>query len=188
MPREPLIRKSLPIFDDDAEEDFRSSRRLAELKKSTDSYMDEELDKIRSSTRRFGELKKSTESALDDDIRSSVRRFGKREQSADAFLDDFTAIKERPRSSFIKARSIIDLDDFSSDLGAAKSEIFKATATSTSASSRASATRERLANIECEMSERADKQMQREKRSANLKKFMSEAGVEASKVVKKVTF
>ncbi|XP_055845537.1 uncharacterized protein LOC129911695 [Episyrphus balteatus] len=148
IPKEP-IRKSLPIFNDD-----------------------ESDEEIRSSMKRITDLKKSNQS----------------------FLDDFTAIKERNRNSleisrFPKAKPILDFDDMTSDLATATSDIFKSTASATSASSRANATKERLANIEFEMSERMDKQVQREKRSTNLKKFLSESGVEASnKVVKKVTF
>ncbi|XP_055914567.1 uncharacterized protein LOC129947854 [Eupeodes corollae] len=150
-PKEPISRASLPIFDDEPEED------------------------IRSSMRRMGDIKRA--------------------KSPSCFLDDFTALKERNMSNsseitsrFLKPKISYDFDDLTDDLSAAKADIFKSTSTATSASSRANATKERLANIEFEMSERLDKQVQREKRSANLKKILSESGVESTKVVKKVTF
>lgn len=135
----------------------------------------------------------------EEEIRNSMRRLAKlKQRSPSPFLDDFTAIKEKKKSAlelgrFSRSRAILDLDDFSSSMGSAKasakSEVFKSTTTTTSASLRANATKERLANIEYEMSERHDKQAEREKRSANLKKFMNETGIEASsKIAKKVTF
>lgn len=132
----------------------------------------------------------------EEEIRSSVRsRLSKlRQTSPTTFLDDFTAIKERAKNSLEisrlpRSKPILDLDDFSTDFGSSKTEVFKSSTTTTSASLRANATKERLANMEFEMSERLDKQAEREKRSANLKKFMNETGIEASsKVAKKVTF
>lgn len=44
---------------------------------------------------------------------------------------------------------------------------------------RAQATKARLADIESEMSERSEKMLEREKRAANLKKFLAETDMEA---------
>lgn len=79
-------------------------------------------------------------------------------------------------------------DDTESSAGLTKWTSVSAAETNSAASQRVKATKARLNDLESEMFERSERQMARDKRSANLKKFLADSDIDMGKVEKHVNF
>ncbi|XP_037905714.1 uncharacterized protein LOC119648195 [Hermetia illucens] len=196
-------RKGAPLssaFEDD-DEDLgvrQSLTRIRAAKKQIAQTISdfEAEDDFASMRKRGGETaRKYLELDGEDDFRSKPRSRRLLDMDGE---EDTGRSKFRPRrlldmdgeedtGSRLKSRAlkgISRLDDDSST--SAISSSFKRVAISdtvessnSAASMRAQATKARLADIESEMSERSEKMLEREKRAANLKKFLAETDMEA---------
>lgn len=187
-------RRTLPgiplssAFEDDIDEDIQDSlsriRANRKANKAASLLKDLDIEDSFSKIKRRANIdlgEKLLDVAGDDDLGTTIRSRALKMVSRTAAADE---LNEPLISS--KSKSIVSSFKRSSVLN--DSSILNDESIDSSASIRAKATKARLADIDSEISERNEKQLQREKRAANLKKLLAENDIEEVKTIKKVTF
>lgn len=175
--------------DDDLDEDVQSSLSRIRSNRSKMSSLINELDLDDSFSKRRPNLSEK----LEDVMGSSIRSRGMKMLTGASGIDDDYEPGFKSRTLNLKSR--LEAGD-DSIIGSSVSK-FKRTVissdideslSSSAASMRAKATKARLVDIENDMFDRSEKQLEREKRSMNLKKLLAENDIEEVKSSKKVTF
>jgi len=166
-------------------------------------FDDDELDEdVQSSLSRIRASRKKMNSLMNDmDLSDSFDTINRRANIdlGDKLLGIAGAddVGSSIRSRALKLVSHLDVDDEPSVRESSALRSFKRTTISShiddsmessAASMRAKATKARLADLETDMFERSEKQIERERRSANLKKILAENDIPEVRSIKKVTF
>lgn len=192
--------------DDLFEEDLQKARHRAERAITEDAFFDSRGARIPKSSIKQSGL--SVEDDIDEEVQSSLNRIRASKKLTTLpkeldFEDTINTVKRRARidlgeklldaagedeaGTTIRRRALKMVTTASNDYIDPKN-LTKWTALddgNSAASVRAKASKARLNDLETEMFERSEKQVAREKRSAQLKKFLVESDIDTSAVVNK---
>jgi len=192
--------------DDLFEEDLLKARHRAERAITEDAFFDSRGARIPKSS--IGQSTFTADDDIDEEVQASLNRIRASKKLTSMpkeldFEDTINTVKRRARidlgeklldaagddeaGTTIRRRALKMVTTASNDYIDPKN-LTKWTAIddgNSAASVRAKATKARLNDLESEMYERSEKQMAREKRSAQLKKFLVESEIDTSNVVNK---